>query len=208
MIDFKKQFKAWYTPSINSPEVVEVPPIQYLMVNGKGNPNTSKQFELAVGALYSVFYTVKFDRKKLGIGPDFSSGPLQGLWWMGDNTSFDAKKKDDWLWTLMMWLPDFVTKQDVATALAGLRIKKPNPLYDALRLDVFNEGKVVQIMHIGPYSAEGPTVELLHRFATEEGYALRGKHHEIYLGDPRRAKPEKLRTIIRHPIEVIKDSHG
>ena len=198
-LDFKQHFKAFYSPK-TSPEIVDVPPMQYLMIDGTGDPNTSEQFELAVGALYSIAYTVKFGRKKAGVGPDFTMGPLEGLWWMGDNTSFDQAKKEAWLWTIMLWLPDAITSGDIEQALAILRTKKPNSQYEAVRLEVLREGAAVQIMHIGPYSAEEPTIRTLHNFVEEQGAVLRGKHHEIYFGDPRRSKPEKLKTIIRHPI--------
>lgn len=199
-IEFKKIFKPYYSPS-TEPEVVTVPSMHYLMIDGKGDPNSSVQFERAVGALYSIFFTIKFDCKKAGKGPDYSVGPLEGLWWMGDNTSFDASKKDEWQWTLMLWVPDVVAQTDLNAAIGKLRIKKPNPSYDEVRLEVIEEGKVAQIMHLGPYAAEEPTIIKLHTFMEQQGYGYRGKHHEIYLGDPRRSKPEKLKTIIRHLVQ-------
>lgn len=197
-LEYKKLFKKFCQPK-QTPEIVELPDIQVLAVEGNGSPE-SNDFQNAVQALYGSFYTIKFGRKKAGLGPDFSGGPLEGLWWMGDNTGFDQTKRDEWQWKVLLWIPDFISKTDLDTAIAALKKKKPNPALEQVRLEKFEEGKAAQVMHIGPYSAEEPTITLLHKFVEQQGYKLRDKHHEIYLGDPRRSAPEKLKTIIRHPI--------
>lgn len=201
VVDFKKEFKKLYSPK-TEPEIVEFPPIKILALSGHGAPE-SKDFEQAVQALYGSFYTIKFGRKKAGLGPDFSGGPLEGLWWMGDNTGFDQTKRDDWQWQVFLWVPDFISQKDLDTALELLKKKKPNPALEKVRLELFDEGQAAQILHIGPYSAEAPTIEKLHAYVESQGFRLRDKHHEIYMSDPRRSKPEKLKTIIRHPIEKV-----
>ena len=198
-LDFKKLVKGFYNPPKDSPEIVEVPELQYLMIDGTGDPN-ALLFQQAVEALYSVAYTLKFSRKKQGLEPDYSMGPLQGLWWMGDNTSFDGNQRVAWQWTCMLWLPDFISNEEVEQTVEIVKIKKPNPLLTALRIEKLKEGKVAQIMYFGAYADEAPTIMNLHAYITGGGYSLRGKHHEIYLGDPRRLAPEKLKTIIRQPI--------
>jgi hypothetical protein len=199
-LDFKILYKPYYNPSAAAPEIVDVPAMQFLMVDGMGDPNASTQFEQAIDALYSISYTIKFGRKKAGMGPDFSVGALEGQWWMANGAEFDLNDKDSWLWTMMVWLPECITLEDVKLAVAELATKKPNPQYGLVRLETSKEGAAAQIMHVGPYAAEGPTVRRLHAFIADRGYRFNGKHREIYLGDPRRAMPEKLKTIIRQPV--------
>lgn len=198
-VDFKKLFKRYYSPK-NEPEVVDLPPMKVLALDGHGAP-ASEQFQQAIQAMYGCFFTIKFGRKKAGKGPDFSGAPLEGLWWMKDQTDFDQGRPNDWLWTLLLWQPDFIEQADLDKAISELKKKKDNPYLGEVRLEVFYEGKVVQVMYIGPYSNEGPTIKKLHEFAISNGFTLTGKHHEIYMGDPRRAKPDKLKTIIRQPIK-------
>lgn len=197
-LEYKKLFKKLYQPKL-TPEIIELPVVQVLAVEGKGSPE-STDFQNAVQALYGSFYTIKFGRKKAGLDPDFSGGPLEGLWWMGDNTGFDQTKRDEWQWKVLLWVPDFISNNDLDTAIDVLKKKKPNPALEKIKLEKFEEGKAAQVLHIGPYSTEEPTITLLHKFVSEQGYKLRDKHHEIYLGDPRRSTQEKLKTIIRHPI--------
>lgn len=205
-IDFKKIFKAYYSPKPGKPEIVTLPRVQFVMVDGKGDPNTAKEFQDAIGALYTTVYSLKFGRKKAGKEPDFTIGALEGLWWTKSGEIFKKGQAKEWLWTLMIWLPDFITAGDVAKQVEEAKAKKPNPALASVRLEVFEEGQAVQIMHIGPYADEQPNIELMDRYAAEKGYTQSGKHHEIYLGDPRRSAPEKLKTIIRHPIAPIKGS--
>jgi hypothetical protein len=198
-IDLKKTLKPFYAASAAKPAFVDVPPMNALMVDGTGDPN-GPAFQEAVGSLYSVAYTLKFAFNK-GKAIDYPVMALEGLWCADDPAFFADGKRDEWRWTLFIVLPDIVGKKDVSEAVAAVKKKAKFPRFPEVRLEKFAEGKAAQIMHIGPYAAEGPTIEKLHRFVEEQGYRLRGKHHEIYLGDPRRSAPEKLRTIVRHPVE-------
>jgi hypothetical protein len=200
-IDYRKEFRNLYTASVTDVQEVVVPRLQFLMVDGAGTPESSEEFQNAIAALYKVAYAVKFGRKKAGVGPDFTIGPLEGLWWMRGGEHFDSGRSQDWRWTLMIMMPEFINRTDIATALGDLESKKPTPALKLLSFSTLNEGQSVQIMHIGPYDREGPTIKRLVDYAQANGTKLRGKHHEIYLGDPRRTKPEKLRTILRHPLE-------
>jgi hypothetical protein len=198
-IDLKKTLKPFYAASATKPAIIDVPPMNALMVDGAGDPN-SPAFQEAIGSLYSVAYTLKFSFKK-DKAIDYPVMALEGLWCADDPAVFMSDKRDEWKWTLFILLPDVVTKKDVAAAVASVKKKAKFPRFPEVRFERFTEGRSAQIMHVGPYAAERPTIERLHRFVEAEGYRLRGRHHEIYLGDPRRAAPEKLRTIIRHPIE-------
>lgn len=201
-LDFKKAYKAFYSPSTKRPEIIDVPPMAYLMIDGTGDPNTAPRFAQAIETLYGLAYTIKFGRKKAGAGPDFTIGPLEALW-LADREGFDwsdRSAKAEWRWTAMLPMPDFIAKADLAKAATELAAKKPVTIAGEARLEVLKEGSVVQIMHIGPYDAEGPNIRRLHEAAAEAGRALRGQHHEIYLGDPRRTAPEKLKTILRQPV--------
>lgn len=199
-IDFKKTFKSYYSPKPGQPELLTIPKLHFLMVDGQGDPNTSETFQNAISALYGVAYGLKFSRKKAGLQPDFSIAPLEGLWWTKSGKAFSVGKKQDWQWTVMLWMPNFISAKDVQNQVKVLQAKKPNPALALLRLGDFSEGISVQIMHIGPYSEERPNIELMNHYAELHGYTQSGKHHEIYLGDPRRSAPDKLRTILRHPI--------
>jgi hypothetical protein len=170
------------------------------MVDGQGDPN-SPAFQEAVGSLYSVAYTLKFTFKKEK-AIDYPVMALEGLWSADDPEVFRSGERGLWQWTIMIVQPDVVTAKDAAAAVAAVKKKAKFPRFPEVRFEKFAEGKVAQILHIGPYSAEGPTVEKLHKFVAAEGYRLRGRHHEIYFGDPRRAAPDKLKTILRHPIEM------
>jgi len=198
-IDLKKTLRPFYSAAAAKPAIIDVPPMNVLMVDGTGDPN-SPAFQEAVGSLYSIAYTLKFAFKK-DKGIDYPVMALEGLWCADDPAVFMSGKRDEWRWTLLIVLPDLVKKKDVAEAVAAVKKKAKFPRFPEVRFETFAEGRAAQIMHVGPYEAEGPTVERLHRFIEEQGYRLRGRHHEIYLGDPRRSAPEKLRTIIRHPVE-------
>ena len=198
-IDFKKEFKELYQPSAKQPSIVQVPPMSFLMIDGAGDPNTSQEYQDAMQALYGMSFTLKFVIKAAD-GPDWVVPPLEGLWWMQDMAEFSLDAKDDWLWTSMIMQPETVTEQLVEEARAQLKEKKDSPALPKLRFDNFDEGLCAQIMHIGPYDAEGPAIAKLHEFIAQKGHQLRGKHHEIYLSDPRRTAPEKLKTILRQPI--------
>lgn len=199
-IDFRKTMKALYAPPAGRFVEVEVPELRFLMVDGKGDPNRAESYAEAVEALYSVAYTLKFAVKK-ELAKDYSVPPLEGLWWSEDMTSFVAREKDKWSWTMMIMVPDFVPGAMVATAIAAAGAKKALPALPLVRLETYAEGLCVQIMHIGPYDAEGPVLKRLHdEYIPANGLVESGHHHEIYLGDPRRTAPEKLKTVLRQPV--------
>jgi len=199
-IDFKKEYKELYSAKAAKAKMVEVPKFSFLMVDGRGDPNKEKSFSEAVEALYSVAYTAKFMFKEDEEVPDYVVPPLEGLWWAEDMEAFEGGRKDEWLWTLMILQPKWFSKKTLAEAQKKLRGKKDLPGLDKLRLESFREGKAAQIMHVGPYSEERATIEKMFAFIKEQGHTLSGKHHEIYLSDPRRCAPEKLKTILRHPV--------
>lgn len=198
-LDLKKELSTLYKAKANTIEIVTVPKLNYLMLDGTGDPNNSKQFQDAVEALFSLSYTVKFMIKK-GEQIDFGVMPLEGLWWTDDMNHFSMENKADWKWTLMIMQPEFVTPSVIKQAKEQLSKKKNLPLLDNIRLETMNEGLCAQILYIGPYNAEPPTIIKLHTEIKDRGYKLHGKHREIYLNDMRRTAPEKLKTIIRQPI--------
>jgi hypothetical protein len=200
-VDFKKSLKHLYGASTKEPALVEVPPMNFLMVDGAGDPNTAPAFRHAIEALYGAAYTLKFMLKKKG-SLDYSVPPLEGLWWSESMKAFNAQDKSRWKWTAMIMQPESVTEKLFREAVDELiRKKKDLPLLASTRLEEYAEGLSAQIMHVGPYATEGPTIERLHAFITSSGHRLRGKHHEIYLSDPRRAKPESMKTIVRQPVK-------
>ena len=199
-IDYKKELKHLYRPSAKKVEAVDVPRMNFLMIDGKGDPNTSQEFKDAIGVLYPLSYTLKFMIKKGGIGVDYGVLPLEGLWWADDMSSFVDDRREHWQWTLMIMQPELVTEQMVQEANAQV-LKKKNPVsLPLVRFESFEEGKVAQIIHIGPFSEERPTIEKIHTFIEERGSQRRGKHHEIYLSDIRRAAAGNWKTIIRQPM--------
>ncbi len=202
-LDLKTQLKEFYQSPIDRVVLVDVPEWQFLMIDGKGDPNTSQDYKDAVEALYSLAYTLKFALKKRQ-GIDYPVLPLEGLWWTPDPAQFSLEAKDDWLWTMLLMQPECVTSEQVETGREEMKKKKHLPALEQVRLERFLEGRAAQILHLGPYAAEAPTIARLHDFIKNNGYQMRGKHHEIYLGDSRRAAPEKLRTVIRQPIEAAR----
>ena len=201
-IDLKKQLAAAYKAS-RKPVIVQVPPLSCLMIDGRGDPNASPQFRQVMEALYGLSYTMKFASKMSG-GPDWTVMGLEGLWWTDPQGTFRMDcPKDRWQWTMLIVQPEVVTQAMFARTAKELFAKKGNPAIAQVRLDRLAEGLCAQVLHVGPYDAEGPTIAALHEFivAQGQGQKPRGKHHEIYLGDPRRAAPEKLKTLLRQPIE-------
>jgi len=186
-IDYKKELKHLYRPPAKKAETVIVPKMNFLMIDGKGDPNTSQAFQDAIDVLYPLPYTLKFMVKRGEIGIDYGVLPLEGLWWADDMSSFSIEDKDDWKWTLMIMQPKLITKVMVQEAIDQVRAKKNPVSLPLARFESFEEGKAAQIMHIGPFSEEN-------------GRQKTGKHHEIYLSDIRRAAPEKWKTIIRQPM--------
>lgn len=199
-IDYKKKLKHLYKPSAKKVEIVDVPEMNFLMVDGEGDPNTSKAFSDAIEALYPLAYTLKFMIKKGDIGIDYGVLPLEALWWAEDMSSFAEGKKDDWKWTVMIMQPEFITQEMVLMATEEVERKKNPVSLSLVRFESFTEGKAAQTMHIGPFSEEGPTIERVHLYIEENGSQRIGKHHEIYLSDIRRAAPEKWKTIVRQPM--------
>jgi hypothetical protein len=184
-----------------TPQLVQVPPLEFLCLDGHGDPNTSPAYAAAVQALYAVSYAAKFAVRRAG-GPDFKVSALEGLWWAEDLSGFGTGDKSDWDWTMMIRQPDAVTGALLAQLADEVAGKKSMPAARKLRLISYEEGTAAQVLHVGPYVTEGPTITRLHEFIRAQGFTFDGhrhKHHEIYLGDPRRSAPEKLRTIIRQP---------
>ena len=201
--DLVKLHKPLYSPSAKHPAIVEVPDLAFLMIDGRGDPNTSEAYHQALEALYGVAYTLKFSLKKADPERDFKVAPLEGLWWAdaAAPTMDDLQRdRDGWNWTMMIAVPDAVTAEEVAAAAEAAARKRDLAAAPLLRLERFDEGLAAQIMHVGPYAEEAPTIERLHEWVDAQGYELRGRHHEIYLGDPRRTAPERLKTVLRHPV--------
>lgn len=198
-INFKKELATFYNPSKAKVSLVDVPAMSFLMIDGKGDPNTSADYAAAIEALYAVSYTLKFTVKKSDMAIDYGVMPLEGLWWVEDMEQFDPDKKEEWLWTAMIMQPQFITKEMVQEAMESVKQKKNPKALSKMRYETFREGPSAQIMHIGPFSEEGPTIEKVHDHIKSQGFALSGKHHEIYLSDIRRAAPEKWKTIVRQP---------
>ena len=212
-LDLKKDLRYLYVPSARRVEAVHVPRLQFAMIDGRiepsQGPSSSPAFQEATTALYSVAYTLKFTLKKRPKNPvDYPIMALEGLWWVEDG-AFDIAKPDNWHFTLMMLLPDVISRDLFETAKGEVGRKRGDtPALRRLRLKHFKEGLCMQVMHIGPYGEEPATVQRMHDFAAGNGYVdlvgSGGKHHEIYLGDPRRANPAKLKTVVRHPIRKVK----
>jgi hypothetical protein len=198
-IDLKKTLKHLYEPSAKAFTIVDVPSMNFIMIDGQGNPNTSREYVESIQALYSASYTLKFKIKK-ELAVDYPVMASEGLWWMDDMREFSAVRKDDWKWTMMIMQPEIVTPGLFSQAIDQAAKKKEQPALSRLRLDAYHEGLASQIMYFGSYADEGPTIARLHQFIEESGHIRFGKHHEIYLGDPRRVAPEKLRTVIRQPM--------
>ena len=197
-VDLKRELREYYAPK-RTPALVEVPELAFLMVDGHGDPNVSVEYRDAVSALFAVSYGARFALKRAGV-LDYGVMPLEGLWWVPNMSTFSTGEKSAWDWTAMIVQPDEVTADVLADAKASAAAKKALPALDRLRLERFAEGPAAQVLHIGPYSAEGPTIAALHAFIADNGLERAGKHHEIYLGDPRRSAPEKLKTVIRQPV--------
>jgi hypothetical protein len=200
-VDLKKDLKHLYQPSAKAVVEVEVPTMNFLMVDGEGDPNTAQAYADAVEVLFMVSYAVKFMVKKGASAIDYGVMPLEGLWWVDDMTTFSTEDKSNWKWTAMIMQPPFVTAEMVERAIAEVKKKKNPAAISKVRLVPFTEGRCAQILHIGPFSEEGPTIEKVHRFIDARGRRS-GKHHEIYLSDIRKADPAKWKTIVRQPMQA------
>jgi hypothetical protein len=199
-IDQKKDLKAFYHAGAKAVVQVEIPVLRFLMVDGIGDPNTSNAYKEAIEALFSVSYTAKFMVKKGPQQIDYAVMPLESLWWADDMAVFTTGDKAKWKWTAMIMQPDFATKEVIATAIDEVRRKKNLPGIDRLRLEDFAEGRCAQVLHVGPFSEEGPTIARVHEFIDARSSRV-GKHHEIYLSDIRRAAPARWKTIVRQPMK-------
>lgn len=198
-IDFTKTMKSLWRPPAGKFSIVEVPPMQFAMIDGTGDPSASQAFAGALQWLYSVSYTIKFMSKAMG--HDYVVPPPEGLWWTEDPRDFAAGRKDRWQWTAMIMQPEWITP-DLFRSAVEKTVGKLGAAPASLRLAPFAEGLSVQILHVGPYSAEGPVIERLHHdFLPANGLVENGRHHELYLYDPGRTAPEKLRTVIRQPVK-------
>jgi hypothetical protein len=200
--DFKKTLKIYFKAPAGEFAIVDIPSLRFLMVDGEGNPNTSAQYAEAVEALFSLSYKLKFMSK--AAGRDYVVAPLQGLWWADDMADFQRGEKDRWSWTMMIMQPDWITSALLNDAIGQVRAKG-QVIPATMRLEPFDEGQCVQTLHIGSYDDEAPTIRKLHaEFLPNNGLIENGKHHEIYLSDPRRTAPEKLKTILRQPVRAKK----
>lgn len=203
-IDFKRDLKHLYQPPAGQFTLIEVPAMQFLMLDGHGDPNSAPAYQEAVEALYAVAYKLKFASKQQ-VGRDYTVMPLEGLWWAEDMASFTARRdKSQWDWTMMIMQPEWVTEEMFGEATAVVAQQKALPTLAKLRLEPYHEGQSVQIMHIGSYEDEAPTLHKLHHeFMPANQLAFNGRHHEIYLSDPRRVAPEKLKTVLRQPVHPV-----
>jgi len=198
-IDLKKELKEFYNPTAKAISLVDVPAMNFLMLDGQGSPE-SQAFKESIEALYPIAYTIKFAKKKRE-GIDYPVMALEGLWWADDMNDFDPEKGDrnKWKWTVMIMQPSVVSRVDFESGREAAAKKKPNQLIKSVRFDNFKEGTSVQIMHIGPFSIEGANIIKLHQKIGEMGAQPSGKHHEIYLSDFRRVDPAKMKTVLRQP---------
>jgi len=200
-IDHYDLLKHLYQPSAKAVSQVNVPPMNFIMIDGEGDPNTAQEYKDALQALYSVAYTVKFMLKKGPLAVDFRVMPLEGLWWAEDMSDFLASNKANWKWTMMIMQPEPVTREIVEEGVKSASKKGLVSLH-TVRFEMYDEGTSAQLMHIGPFSAEGPNIQKVHAYIQERG-SLRGRHHEIYLSDINRAAPEKWKTVIRQPFNPL-----
>ncbi|NHJ22632.1 MAG: hypothetical protein EAX91_16920 [Candidatus Lokiarchaeota archaeon] len=201
-VDFKKNMKECYQSSSKEVVLVDVPEMQFLMIDGMGSPGDSKEYQDALATLYPIAFKIKFLSKAKG--KDYVVPPLEGLWWADNMDDFVEGNRDKWKWTMMIMTPDWIDVETFKKAIEETKIKKPelSDLLLKLRFEKYKEGKAAQIMHIGPYSEEGPTIQKVHDIIKKEGGKFDGhknKHHEIYLSDPRKVNPVTMKTIIRQP---------
>lgn len=198
-IDYRKELKRWYAPSAKEVVEIEPPPANYLMIDGAGDPNTSREYVLAVEALFTLAYTLKFTAKRGPLAVDYGVMPLEGLWWTDAMSKFSTEDKGRWQWTMMILQPEIITAPMVEAACAEVRRKKNPAALGRVRFERFVEGRCAQILHLGPFSEEGPTVEKVHHFIETRRCIRTGKHHEVYLSDIRKAAPTHWKTIVRQP---------
>lgn len=204
--DYKKEYKEFYLPQ-KQPGLITVPPMHFIAVRGKGNPNVEGgAYKRSIELLYGIAYTIKMSKMgdhRIEGYFDYVVPPLEGLWWQDGTSGIDYTRKEDFQWISMIRLPEFVTKEEFSWAVAEATEKK-NADFSAVEYLTYDEGLCVQCMHIGSYDEEPATIEIMDAFAREQGFSLdmagTRRHHEIYLSDARKCKPENLKTVIRHPI--------
>ena len=200
-VDLKKELKYLYGITGRDIVFVDVPTMNFLMIDGQGNPNSAQAYQDAVEALYALSYAIKFMVKKGETSVDYGVMPLEGLWWTDDMADFSMDNKDIWKWTAMIMQPEWVTENLVEEARRQTAEKKALPVIHQIRFQALKEGKAAQCLHVGPYEEEPPTIKRLHEFIQDKGLKRRGKHHEIYVNDPRRTDPSRLKTIVRQSVE-------
>ncbi len=205
-IDFKKTQKDLYQPK-TTPSIIDVPEMTFIAVNGKGDPNTSAEYAAAVELLYGLSYTIKMGNKPV---LEYVIPPLEGFWSVDDDFRGGGAAitdKSKFIWTMLIRQPDFVTAEVFEAAKAALARKKPDLDITKAQLEIITEGLCVHVMHIGPYDEEPDTIVAMEQYATQKGYRIdmneARRHHEIYLSDPRKTSPEKLKTVIRHPVRKL-----
>ncbi|WP_408898858.1 GyrI-like domain-containing protein [Nocardioides sp. R1-1] len=202
--DFKRELRELYAPTYRDWRPVDVPALRFLMVDGAGDPNRAPRYREAVEVLFGLSYRLKF-LSKAELGRDHVVMPLEGLWWADDPGVFVRREKDAFRWTMLMMQPDWVSEAMLAEARSALRAKADLPALGDVRLEEYDEGRAVQLLHVGPYDDEGPVLARLHEeYLPAHGLTFNGHHHEIYLGDPRRSAPERLRTILRQPVRPVR----
>jgi hypothetical protein len=207
--DYKKQYQDLYMPK-RAPGLIDVPAMSFLMVDGSGDPNNNTEFQQATELLYGLSYTIKMSKMKGNQPPgyfEYVVPPLEGLWWI-DGGHFSLDKRDNWKWTLMIRQPEFVDNEFLQWAARELKNKKPELSAEKARLEALEEGLCVQMMHIGSYASEPESMAMIEDFIINQGLkdlvGHGGKHHEIYLSDPRKAKPESMKTVLRYPVMLYK----
>jgi hypothetical protein len=196
--DRREELGSLYRPRTTNPTIVEVPSIRFLMIDGSGAPSAAPTYMDAIATLYPIVYTLKFTAKTKG--DDFRVMPLETLWWSEGCSVLDVDDPEGWRWTAMIAVPDPVTRRQVDAAIRDAGRRRTLPLADEVRLQAFHEGRAAQVLHVGPYGDEGPTIASMERFIEEQGFEPSGKHHEIYLSDPNRTASDRLRTIVRIPV--------
>jgi len=200
-VDFKKLLKEFYNPRKSGVHLVTVPAMNFLMIDGEGDPNIVPEYQEAVETHYAISDGAKFALKSQGF--DYIVPPLEGLWWMDDMREFSIANKHRWSWTMMIMQPEPVTNDLISRVKEDVRKKKKLAAIEQARLEGYDECLAIQVLYTGAYADEGPTIAEMHRYIRDNGYETNGKHHEIYLGDPRKTSADKLQTILRQPIRMI-----
>lgn len=200
-IDFRKSRRELFSAPTANFVTIEVPELSYLMIDAAGDPNTTRSYKEAIETLYPVAYAIKF-ASKLKLGRDYVVPPLEALWWADDMDDFIRRRKDRWLWTTMIMLPDWIPAEMTSDCIETVRSTKRPPAISKLRIGTLAEGRSLQVLHVGAYDDEGPVLARMHHeFMPANGLTFNGSHHEIYLSDARKTSPDKLKTILRQPVK-------